>query len=394
VTVSAVDRARRPKRGHGEGSIYQRPDGTWAGSIMLGRKPNGKADRPKVYGKTRGEVQRQLAKLRREADEGRRADPSKERQTVASFLQTWLDAARTSTRERSHDRYRDVVRLHLIPTLGRHKLSALRPDAIQSLYAAKLTEGLAPGTVEKIHNVLHRALEMAVKWRYLSRNPADDVDKPTVRRGDIHPPEPSDLTRLVDAAEAAHDRLAPLWALAIYTGCRQGELLGLDWQDVDLERGTLTVRRCLTRASNHVPQFGLPKSDKSRRTVSLPAVAVAMLRAHKARQAEERLTTGPDWADDGLVFTTRIGTPLIRRNVLRDFHTAPRRAGLRQTVRFHDLRHAHATLMLRAGVPLKVASGRLGHSSIGITADLYQHIAPDMDADAAERAAAALLAGK
>jgi integrase len=139
-----------------------------------------------------------------------------------------------------------------------------------------------------------------------------------------------------------------------------------------------------------VPQFGDPNSATSRRTISLPEEAIAALRAHRARQNEERLAAGQNWADHGLVFATHIGTPLLQRNVIRDFKKALERAGLPQTIRFHDLRHAHATLMLRAGVPLKVASGRLGHGSIGITADLYQHVAQDLDADAAARAQQAL----
>ena len=237
--------------------------------------------------------------------------------------------------------------------------------------------------------MLHRALELAVRWRYIPRNPADDVDPPTATKRDARPPEPAELTRLVDAAEAAQDRLTALWALAMYTGCRQGELLALDWTDVDMDRATLTVRRNLIHVKTQMPQFGSPKSDTSRRTISLPAVAVAALRAHKARQAEEHLAAA-HWADYDLVFCSAIGTPLLRRNVNRSFSAALKRAGLRATIRFHDLRHAHATLMLRAGVPLKVASGRLGHGSVAITADLYQHWATDMDVDAAERAAGAM----
>jgi integrase len=250
-------------------------------------------------------------------------------------------------------------------------------------------EGLAPRTVEKIHAVLHRALEMAVKWDYVPRNVADAVDKPSAPKHDIRPPEPAELSRLHDIARDGNDRLLALWTLAVYSGCRQGELLGLAWTDLDLERATLSVRRGLTGVKGTVPRFGEPKSETSRRTISLPAEAVAVLRAHKVRQAEERLKAD-DWADNGLAFSTRIGMPLMSRNVWRDFKSALVRAGLPTSVRFHDLRHAHATLMLRAGVPLKVASGRLGHSGIGITANLYQHVGQDMDVDAAERAALAM----
>jgi integrase len=230
---------------------------------------------------------------------------------------------------------------------------------------------------------------LAVPWRYIPRNPSDDVDPPTATKRDVRPPEPAELTRLLEAAEAAQDRLAALWALAIYTGCRQGELLALSWTDVDFDRATLSVRRNLIQVKNQTPLFGAPKSETSRRTISLPVAAVTALRAHKARQAEEHLAAA-HWADYDLVFCSAIGTPLLRRNVNRSFSAALKRAGSPAATRFHDLRHAHATFMLRAGVPLKVASGRLGHGSIAITADLYQHWAGDMDIDAAERAANAM----
>jgi integrase len=281
------------------------------------------------------------------------------------------------------------VRLHIVPALGHLKLTTLRPDAVQKLYGDKLAEGLSPGTIAKIHVVLHRALHMAEKWGYIVRNPADNVDKPNAPRPQVHPPDPADLIKLINTAVDAGDHLAPLWTLAVYSGCRAGELLGLGWQDVDFERGMITIRRTLVRTSQLTPQFGEPKSATSRRTVTLPAFAVNALRALKAREDQER-ASALDWADNGLVFCSHVGTPLLARNVIRDYKKALKRAGLPETIRFHDLRHAHATVLLRAGVPLKVASGRLGHSSIGITANLYQHLASDMDRDAAERIAQVL----
>jgi integrase len=381
---------RARKRGHGEGSIYQRPDGRWVGTIRLGYKPDGRPDRPKVYGRTRGEVQKGLRELRRRQEEGLRVDPALERQTLATFLEQWLEVTAATVRPRTLERYQEVVRGHLVPALGGQRLASLRPEALQRLYARKLAAGLAPRTVVKIHVVLHRALAMALRWGYVLRNVADAVDRPAVPQHHVQPPGPAELAALVDRSAAAGDRLAALWALAIHTGCRQGELLGLSWADVDLDAGTLTVRRTLTRVRACVPQFGDPKSPTSRRTLSLPEEALAALRAHRARQNQERLAAGRTWADHGLVFVTHVGTPLLQRNVIRDFKAALARAGLPRAIRFHDLRHAHATLMLRAGVPLKVASGRLGHGSIGITADLYQHLAQDLDADAAARAQRAL----
>ena len=381
---------------------------------MLGRKADGKPDRPWVFGATRAEVQNHLAELKRKADAGTRADRSKERVTVAEFMETWLAAARTSTRLQTWNGYEQITRNHIVPTLGRIKLNELRPDMIQRMYAAKLTEPqqtnhdkpLTPITVKKIAEVLHRALEMAVRWDYIARNPADTADAPAVPRRELPALDPTELNRLIDCAVAeaeltdgpAPERRAAkqwtvLWILAIHSGLREGELLALTWTDVDLERRTLTVRRNLVTVKDQTPRFGEPKSQTSRRTVSLPTEAVQALGQHKARQNEDRLAA-VDWADYDLVFCTAAGTPLIRHNVLRAFRDALRRAGLPQAIHFHDLRHAHATNLLRAGVGIKTASSRLGHSGITITGDLYQHVASEMDQEAAERAAQVLRVAK
>jgi hypothetical protein len=164
-TDKQSSRGKRPKRGHGEGSIYRRTsDGRWVGTIMLGRLPDGRADRPKVTGATRGEVQRQLAALRKKADEGMRGDPAKERQTVRQYFEMWLGVVQPSVRPHTAYVYAQNVCQHILPTSGRVRLTALRPDAVQALYAAKLAEGLSAGSVQKMHVVLHRALNMAVKW--------------------------------------------------------------------------------------------------------------------------------------------------------------------------------------------------------------------------------------
>jgi integrase len=394
----------RPKRGHREGSIKQLSNGRWQGRVMLGRRADGRPDRPWVYGKTRAEVVRKVAEARRQAEQGDRADTTKERQTVAQFMITWLAAARTSTRPQTWAGYERTVRLHIVPALGQVKLVTLRAERVQTLYADKLAEGLAPISVKKITEVLHRALEMAVKWNYIVRNPADGADRPAVPRRELPELGPAELNRLIESAAAEGDRdgvgsqqkraarqWTALWTLAIHTGLREGELLALAWSDIDLDRRTLTVRRNLVRTHNQVPRFAEPKSQTSRRTIALPIAAIETLRAHRCRQAEDR-RAAEAWVDYELVFCTHIGTPLLRRNVLRAFKLALERAGLPTSIHFHDLRHAHATLLLRAGVPIKTASARLGHSGITITGDLYQHVASDMDAQAAERAAAALAA--
>jgi integrase len=262
--------------------------------------------------------------------------------------------------------------------------------------------------VHHIHATLHRAFGQAARWGYLTRNIVETVDPPAVPRIELQPPSGSELARLLDTAnegaaryrgalergESPHqasqehgDRLAALWTLAVYSGLRQGELLGLKWDDIDLDRGTLTVRRILSRTRGGYaadPIFSEPKTARSRRTIALPTEAVQALRAHLVQQHVERRAAGSAWADYGLVFTTQLGTSFHSRSVLRDYKRALARAGLDGRFRFHDLRHAHATLMLRAGVPMKVASERLGHSAIAITMDLYTHAIEAMDLEAAE----------
>ena len=383
-------RRRARKRGHGEGTIGQRPDGRWYAQVMVGYKPDGKKDVRTVYGKTRGGCQQKLDELRKRAGGGLLPEAGKDHNTLGVFLKDWLEAAHGTVRTSTLDAYRHYVNKHLIPGLGRSRLAALKPDAIRRFYRAKGEEGLSPRTVHHLHAILHKALHDAVLWNYVPANPCDRVKAPTVPRKEIEPPAFADLARLLDAAEAAGDRHAALWTTAVYSGCRQGELLGLHWGDLDLDVGTLSVRRTLAKATGGVPMYGEPKTSSSRRTIRIAPEAAAGLKAHRDRQDFERRRLGEAWPDYGLVFTSVVGTPLDRRNVTRHFKAALKRAGLRESVRFHDLRHAAATLMLEAGVDTKIASARLGHSTTAITQDLYQHWIRSLDDQAAERMQRAL----
>jgi integrase len=392
----------RPKRGHGEGTINQRPDGVWRGRIMVGSQADGTPDRRSVTAATRGEVQKKLRELKRQAEGGLLVDRAK-RETLAAFLDRWLDGAKASVRATTHARYVQLLHAHVFPTLGRKPLESLRPDDVQRLYADLLQKAvggrngrrvslrspagvggatLSPGTVHHVHVVLHIALEKAVKWGYVPRNVCDVVDAPRVQQREMHPPTAVDVAALLDAAGA--DPLLTLWTLAAYTGARQGELLGLQWSDLDLDAGALTIQRTLLQTTRGgIPAYAPPKTAKSRRTIALPEEAVDALRQHRQQQLADRLTLGSDYAGNNLVFATALGTPLLHSNVHRSFKAALTRAGLAQTVRFHDLRHAHATSLRAGGIDLKTVSERLGHSNIGITGDLYTHAVAQADRDAA-----------
>jgi integrase len=386
-----IDAKRRGhKRGHGEGSIDQMADGRWRARLMVGYKPDGKPDRRAVYGRTRAECQRRLDDLRRRSEQGMAGRAGGGRETVGAFLLTWLGAIDGTIRRSTYLRYETNVRMHLVPALGRHKLADLGPEHLVALYAAKRKEGLAPRTVKYLHATMRRALALGVKWGSVSRNVAAAVDPPKVPRVEITPPSAEQVARLLDTAEANGDRLAPLWTVAAFTGCREGELLGLRWEDLDPAAGTLSIRRSLSDARGGAPTFDEPKTPRSRRTIRLSPDALAALRVQRDRQGWDRQKLGDDYTDYGLVFASGLGTPLLKRNVIRAFKAALARAELPRSIRIHDLRHAHATIMRKAGADMKTVSERLGHSSIAITADLYTHAVAGPDADAAERMQAAI----
>jgi integrase len=377
---------KRPKRANHDGSFYRRKkDGLWIGSILVGTRPDGRPDRRKVAAKTRADAKAKLDEVWKNAQENILPEPNTKQFTVGEYLKLWLEGARGTIRESTWTRYSGIVRINLEPSIGQIKLAKLTPDHLRKLYADKLKAGLAPRTVLKIHVVLNLALAQAVGDRRVARNVASLVKRPRTEKSDIEPPTAEKIGLLLDAAWEAEDPLAPLWSVAAYSGCRKGELLGLKWSDVDFARGTLTLRRGLTAVKNNEPIFSELKTDRSRRVVTLPSDAVDALRQHQARQAEHREKHGVNYAPYGLVFATEIGTPLTSSVVSKRFKTALARVNLPRETRVHDLRHFAATLMLAAGVHPKVASERLGHSTIAITLDLYTHAVEGLDRDAAEK---------
>lgn len=363
------------RRGHHEGTIRQRPDGTWEARLSL---PNGR--RKSLYAKTRRAVQATLRQAQRDQEDG--LDVGARRQTVAAFLTRWLeDTARPGIRPSTYQSYAGHVHHHLIPALGHHQLAKLTPQHVQKLLNDKQRAGLSPRTVAYMRAVLRRALGYAVKWSLVSRNVATLVDPPRAVRTPVRPLTAAQVRTLLDATK--DDRLGPLLHVAIATGLRQGELFGLRWPDVDLDAGTLTVRHAMQRIAG-VPTFVEPKTALSRRTVPLPPSAVTALRTQRVRQLEERLLAGGQWRDWALVFASSIGTPLDSRNVTTRFQRLLSEAGLPRQ-RFHDLRHCAASLLLSGGVPARTIMGILGHSQISLTMNTYAHLSPALERDAADR---------
>ena len=305
----------------------------------------------------------------------------------AYLLGQWLPAAKGTVRETTYSGYASHCRRYLVPRLGTTKLAQLSAPQINACYGLLAQEGrlqqpgaLAPATVRRIHATLHRALGDAVRWGVLALNPADGADPPQARSGERKVPAWSAEQLAAFLTHVRDDRLYGLWHFLAMTGCRRGEALGLAWQDLDIERGMVSIHRAL------VPVDGKailcePKTARGRRTIALDGLTLAVLRAHACRQADESRAKG--WSDTGYVFSLPDGRPLCPQHVSRAFERHLRRGGLPR-IRLHDLRHTYASLALGSGVNPRIVSGRLGHSSVAFTLDVYAHVLPQQDRDAAE----------
>jgi integrase len=242
---------------------------------------------------------------------------------------------------------------------------------------------LAPATVQYVHAILHRALDQALRWNLIARNPAEMVDAPRPERHEVTALSPEQVSTLLTTA--AGDRHEALYIVALTGGLRLGELLGLRWADLNWENGTLQVRRTLSRTKRYGLTFSEPKTAKGRRSVALPTLAVEALRRHKARQNEEKMRMRNVWEDGDLIFPNEKGKPMARQSLVhRSYKALLKRAGL-PDIRFHDLQHTAATLLLRLGEHPKVVQERLGHATIAVTMDIYSHVMPDLQRDAAAK---------
>lgn len=372
-----------------QGYVRQRAKGTWTVVINLGPDPiTGK--RRQLARTVRGskrEADALCIKLLHERDSG--LHQAANRITVADYLKHWLTAyAEPNTAPRTYARYEEIVRVHLVPALGRYVLSRLRPAQIQSYYAAALKAGRADGrgglsaqTVVHHHRVFREALQQAVRWQILARNPADAVTPPRPVRREMRFLNPKDIGRLLDACE--DDDLRTLIFVALATGLREGELLALRWSDLDLKAGHLQVMRTIHYLGKEGLTFGEPKTRRSRRRVSLSKETTRVLTLHRTRQLERRLLLGSAYAEGDLVFASETGAPVRPYTIAPRFGRVVRAARL-EHMRFHDLRHTSASLLLAAGIHPKVVSERLGHSTVNLTLDTYSHVLPGLQEQAAQ----------
>lgn len=365
----------RPRRSKGEGSITELEDGRFRGAIWL-PDPDGNARRKYVRGRTRAEVSRKFTELREQAKGG-----YPDGTTTGAFLTRWVETMRPEVRAATHREYARHVRQYWIPIVGSIELTKLSLGDVRAGMAALEARPLSRQTVRSARVTLRRALGDAQRDGLITRNVAALARPPSVERHEMRALTRDEVSRLM--AATADDQHGPVFALAVGSGLRLGELLALSWDDVDLTERKMTVRRTLARTYDGGYDFAEPKTKRSRRTVMLPALAVDALKRQKARQAALRLAAGTAWQDRrNLVFTDAVGRPVAPGHVSKAFRLAADRLGL--PVRFHDLRHTAATLLLSAGVPLKVVSETLGHASIVVTADVYAHVTPELKREAAD----------
>ncbi len=379
-----------------EGSIRQRKsDGLWEARLDCGYQ-NGKRASRSFYGKTQAEVREQLVKAVRDKQQGVVVAVNK--QTVGEYLADWLEqTARPKLRARTFLGYKQTLDLHVIPHIGKVKLSKLTPQRLQAWMGALQKSGATPRTCRYARTVLRAALKQAVRWQVLLVNPATLIEVPRHVKAEIEPYSVEQAQSLLKAAK--DHELEGFVNVGIACGLRVGETLGLSWDDVNLDAGTLTVRRTLSRLPVVRDEegkvisgglvFGEPKSARSRRTLTLPGVVVDALKAHRTRQKEQRLRVGAAWQDSGLVFTSPIGTALDYSNLRRSFRALLKAAKLPLT-KIHNMRHTAATLLLAQGCDPRTIMSVLGHSQISLTMNTYAHVLPQLTQDAAHRMNAVL----
>lgn len=360
------------------GHLRKRAKDSWSLVVDAGRDPaTGKRQQVwRTFHGNKKQAEAELARLISAIETGTDIEPGQV--TLETFLRRWLKSVESRVALRTYERYSDIVRLHIVPTLGNTKLGKLRPLHIEDLYDRLAAHGLSAQTIVHVHRVLFTALRQGVRWQLVTRNVAESVTPPRPERRNVAAVTSEDAAKVLTAVEGSDLEAAVM--LALGCGLRRGEVLGLRWSDIDFDTSEARITQTLQASSTGL-RFVPPKTHRSIRTITLPSFVVAALKQHRRRQGARKLVAGDAWQDHDLVVERGDGAPLPPSSLSQRFRALMTRTGI--DLNFHGLRHAHASLMLAAGVHLKVVSERLGHSTIGITADLYTHVAKALDQDAA-----------
>jgi integrase len=364
--------SKKSQRGNGQGTVAPRRNkqGKIVGYRGAFFGPDGK--RRWVGAKTKSECWQVLRQAMSDADRGVLPGPAN--LTVGQYLESWLGDIEGTIRRHTYEQYKSVVGKHLVPEIGRTKLKQLSRPAIRKLYREKKQAGLSSRTVEYIHVTLHKALKDALEDGLINTNPAQGLKLPQRDAKETKALSPEQVSALLEAAR--EDRLEALYVVALHTGSRRGELLALRWNDVDFEKGTIRVDESLDQHGS----FHAPKREESRRTLRLTPFSLAALKAHRARQNEERLRVGERWEDNDLVFPNTVGKPMNPSNLYRrEFRPLLSKASLEdEGFTFHSLRHTFATTLAERGIHPATAQKLLGHKDIRMTLAIYTHATDDM----------------
>jgi integrase len=365
--------SRRRRAANGDGTLYHRKDGRWEIAYTVD------GQRHRFVSRSRSEVRRRLMAGLKAREEGIHQRPTRE--TAATFLNTWLPGMRPQLRYSTWVRYEKYLRIHVLPVIGSVPLVRLGPQHVRAVQERMLAKRASPTSVHHAQAVLHRALEDAVRWGLVPRNVASLVRPPKMACPQMRALSAEQVARLFEIATG--DRLEALWVLAATAGMRHGELLALRWPEVDLDRAVARVTGTLAIGPEGLTVVE-PKTARSRRQIALTDQAVNALRRHRTAQAVERLQAGPAWEDTELVFCDRLGRPLSAERMVRRGFRPPLKKAELPIIRFHDLRHTAATLMLGRGIHPKVVAEMLGHATVAVTLDIYSHVTPDMQREAAK----------
>lgn len=372
------------KSAKGGGTIRQRKDGRWEARFTVGRDPGtGKQIQRSIYGSTQKEVRQKLSQAVASVDEGTYTAPS--RMTVGQWLDIWQREYLGGVKPRTVDSYKATIKVHIRPALGAIRLESLTAPAVQSFYngLGKPPHDLSPKTVKNVHGVLHKALQQAVNVGYLRFNPADTCELPRIERKELKPLDDADIAAFLQAVKG--HRFEALYIVTLFTGMREGEVLGLCWDCIDFDRGTITINRQLQkeRGGTGTYRFVSPKNGKGR-TITPASAVMDLLRQHRASQRRQQLQAGPLWEGSGLVFTDEVGRHLSAQTVYLHFKKLAAEIG-RPDARFHDLRHSYAVAAIKSGDDIKTVQGNLGHATAAFTLDVYGHVTDQMQQASAAR---------
>ena len=371
------------KKANGSSTIRKRADGRWEGKYTLGYDPKtGKLIRKSVYGKTQKEVRLALSKIVSEMDSGTYAEPSKMK--VSQWLDEWLASYTMNIKPATRSAYEEHIRVHIKPSLGDIPLKQLSTRDIQQLYTNLLKEReLSPKTVRNIHGVLHRTLEQAKLLGYIRVNPADAAVTPRMETKQVETLDAEDIGKFLAAIHGTKYEY-PLF-VAVFTGLRQGELLGLTWDCVDFEHGMLLINKQHNRVKGDTEfRFASLKNDKAR-VLTVADEVIDVLKLQKQRQESWGAALGNGWENpDNLVFTTEFGRYINNKILYQNFKRIAKKLG-KPDLRFHDLRHTYAVNSLRAGDDIKTVQENLGHATASFTLSTYAHATPGMKRESAKR---------